>query len=445
MAHAKAHGSTDQLFQPYFMGKKDYKLFMMYKQFATQDMYNTWHGLRRAVKDKSFDKVSGAVVTTFISGAGNVTGKVYKFGKWTFAVGGILYMFNSLTNAGIDPEDMDDEEGGHWFVKKLFATLERSEFGGIARDIWTLAQGELPYGAGVTTGMQQIAEFGALFLEGGKVLIKDIGDPVSMYKSGGFGRFLIQRTPLGETVEETIGNMFATFRRISSPYEKYAIPYIDVTKTIRVYEDSFRKYHGDVTSGEFPSGIKTVHLKDMEITFKRIRVDEKGNVKDASTITDFMDAIVSTYNTSYEMHIRLHAKKIDEHGVSKDAREFALQTITAKLKSLHPILNGNGIYQDEKKLDEARGRDAFYLTPREKFYEFMRQKAINQHNPENTYTDVMVKGEKMYNARIDAVLLNWDIYLKENIKSDDYKHLLTLKPMIIDKIGDKYKLAFNKM
>ena len=239
--------------------------------------------------------------------------------------------------------------------------------------------------------------------------------------------------------------MFATFRRISSPYEKYAIPYIDVTKTIGDYENSFRKYHGDVTSGEFPSGIKTVHLKDMDITFKRIRVDEKGNVKDASTITDFMDAIVSTYNTSYEMHIRLHAKKIDEHGVSKDAREFALQTITAKLKSLHPILNGNGIYQDEKKLDEARGRDAFYLTPREKFYEFMRQKAINQHNPENTYTDVMVKGEKMYNARIDAVLLNWDIYLKENIKSDDYKHLLTLKPMIIDKIGDKYKLAFNEM
>ena len=75
----------------------------------------------------------------------------------------------------------------------------------------------------------------------------------------------------------------------------------------------------------------------------------------------------------------------------------------------------------------------------------MKQKAINQGNPKNQWTDVMELSEKWWNAKIDATLLLWDKFVEENIKSDDYKYLLSLKPMLLDKIGPDYKEMFDSL
>ena len=461
------------------MGKREFKPFMMYRTFARQDFYNTARGFKLAFKERSFDKIGGALITTFVAGAGRIGDSDWKFevGGKTIKLMGLLGLITALTTSADDPHEMD--EG---LIKKIFSTLWRSNFGGDIADLVGMFSGHgfrgpnsniLP---GLSTGVTQLYDALPLILNAGKVGIHQVAKPdLTFYKSGYLGRHLRSNMTASQGIHIAARDIFATWRGIDNVRVAYTKPYVGVRKTIKNYEKDFRKWYGDIPSTSYPEHIREGHLAAIDYSFEHMVVDENGKVKDPGTITDLCDAIKVAYESSIEVGIRFHNKDMSK------AKRDAITSIASKLKSLNPILNGKGIYMDEKDLENIREQSVLYqaelklfqvknarmknklssseygkwlrenkpmgMTAREIYFNYMEEKAIRQGYNKDEYTATMVKGEKMYNAKVDALLLWWDGYVKENIAKDteNYEHLLSFSPFIAEKLGPEVKESIEML
>jgi len=470
MSHIKSHGTSDPLFGAYWMSQRVVKPFMMYKQFARQDFYNTARALKAAVREKSFDKIGGAIITTVVSGAGRTgdSNATFKILDRTYKYGGLLYLLSQLVSSADDPAEMD--EG---VLKKIASMLIRSNFGGDIADLAAMFTGHnrgavdaMDIGFYVNTGALQIAEAVGLLFEAGKGTLKQVAEPdVTFYKSGYFGRKLRTSIPPKKASKDALKGIFSTYRGMTDLYDAYTKPYINVKNQIRTYQKDFKKFYGDISAGSFPEHIKQSELAGVDYAFEKMRVDKNGNIKNPGDVTVFCDAIKDAYNVAIETRMRLYGDDFSK------AKKSAMSSIVSKLKSLNPILNGRGIYLDEKQLDRVRKssileiaekqmfnvnlkRMESKLSPaelnqwikenkpvgmseRELFFKYLEEKALRQDYKKDEYTSVLVKGEKMYNAKVDAFLLHWDNYVKTNIspKAENYQEFQGLVPFIAKKLG----------